>query len=468
MGNRSSNNSNQKIGSEAKCPNCDRKFGPSTTYNLLNTHIDQCLQNQQQVNNLGFQMPQPQVQFGDNYIWVKQNNQWKRIQSQVNGGQIQNLSVQDIKNRSFPEKQMWFNLQLEKFRIPWQLGSDKLNVNYNDLLQSSLISARNVNLYKEVKVVFQNDKVQDAGGLLREWLTLIFKEMCKDIFTLTETNDVTYKIAKQSQYFDLVGLAIAKALFERMTICVEFDRPLVKKLLGQEIEFQDMQFYDKSLFMSWKYLLENQFDENELQQYFIICKDDEIIELKQNGADILVNNQNKQEFVDLCIQFYSEKMISKQLGQIQTALYKYIPKDYLNIFTADEFEMILYGVSVVDLAEWKQHTTYKTPYADTSQQIQWFWKILSEFDQDQLKKFLHYCTGSYRIPVNGFSKLESNRGMYSKFQIVPIDYKNSNSFPIAHTCFNRLELPKYTSEEMMRKYLRSIVLNDLEGVFGME
>jgi E3 ubiquitin-protein ligase HUWE1 len=43
-----------------------------------------------------------------------------------------------------------------------------------------------------------------------------------------------------------------------------------------------------------------------------------------------------------------------------------------------------------------------------------------------------------------------------------------NSFPIAHTCFNRLELPKYTNEEIMRKYLRSIVLNDLEGVFGME
>lgn len=58
--------------------------------------------------------------------------------------------------------------------------------------------------------------------------------------------------------------------------------------------------------------------------------------------------------------------------------------------------------------------------------------------------------------------------MYAKFQIVPIEYKNVNSFPIAHTCFNRLELPKYTNEEIMRKYLRSIVLNDLEGVFGME
>lgn len=81
--------------------------------------------------------------------------------------------------------------------------------------------------------------------------------MCKDIFVLTETNDVSYKIAKQSIYFDLVGLAIAKALFERMTICVELDRPLIKKLLGYQITLSDISFYDKSLYLSWKYLLDN-------------------------------------------------------------------------------------------------------------------------------------------------------------------------------------------------------------------
>lgn len=70
--------------------------------------------------------------------------------------------------------------------------------------------------------------------------------------------------------------------------------------------------------------------------------------------------------------------------------------------------------------------------------------------------------------LSGFSKLESNRGQYAKFMIKPLEFKNENCFPIAHTCFNRLELPKYPKEDMMRKCLRGIVLNDLEGIFGME
>lgn len=37
-----------------------------------------------------------------------------------------------------------------------------------------------------------------------------------------------------------MGIAIAKALFERMTICVELDRPLIKKLLGHDVTLDDI------------------------------------------------------------------------------------------------------------------------------------------------------------------------------------------------------------------------------------
>jgi E3 ubiquitin-protein ligase HUWE1 len=67
----------------------------------------------------------------------------------------------------------------------------------NNILLSSLGSINKCNLYKEVKVDFIGDKVQDAGGLLREWLLLLFKELTHPnlgLFMLAETEDVCYRI----------------------------------------------------------------------------------------------------------------------------------------------------------------------------------------------------------------------------------------------------------------------------------
>lgn len=37
------------------------------------------------------------------------------------------------------------------------------------------MAASKVNMYKEVKIQFSGDKVNDAGGLLREWMHMIIK-----------------------------------------------------------------------------------------------------------------------------------------------------------------------------------------------------------------------------------------------------------------------------------------------------
>jgi E3 ubiquitin-protein ligase HUWE1 len=80
-------------------------------------------------------------------------------------------------------------------------------------------------MHKEVKVDFVGDKVQDAGGLLREWLLLLFKELTHPnlgLFVLAETEDVCYRINPDLQLDDhlknclrLCGKAIGKAVFER-------------------------------------------------------------------------------------------------------------------------------------------------------------------------------------------------------------------------------------------------------------
>jgi hypothetical protein len=83
-----------------------------------------------------------------------------------------------------------------------------------------------VNLHKEIKVEFVGDKVNDAGGLLREWMTLISKEIFNPntgLFILADTDDITYRInlfADLDEHiincFKLFGKIVGKTIFERI------------------------------------------------------------------------------------------------------------------------------------------------------------------------------------------------------------------------------------------------------------
>lgn len=56
------------------------------------------------------------------------------------------------------------------------------------------------------------------------------------------------------------------------------------------------------------------------------------------------------------------EMVQRSMSKIKEGLGKVIPNHYLSIFEPYELEMILYGVPFIDVKDWKQHTTYKSPY----------------------------------------------------------------------------------------------------------
>jgi hypothetical protein len=77
---------------------------------------------------------------------------------------------------------------------------------------------------------------------------------------------------------------------------------------------------------------------------------------------------------------------------------------------------------------------------------------MSTLDQKELSEFLQFCTGTQRVPIEGFSKLQSNRGDVSKFCItnLPFDIKSKNYIK-AHTCFNRIDLPQFNTEDQIKE-----------------
>lgn len=63
--------------------------------------------------------------------------------------------------------------------------------------------------------------------------------------------------------------------------------------------------------------------------------------------------------------------------------------------------------------------------------IQWFWRALKSFDKEDQAKFLQFVTGTSKVPLQGFAKLEGMNGP-QKFQIHRDD-RDTSRLPSAHT-----------------------------------
>lgn len=72
------------------------------------------------------------------------------------------------------------------------------------------------------------------------------------------------------------------------------------------------------------------------------------------------------------------------------------------------------------------------------------------------------------MPIGGFAELESQSGQKAKFCIQKVEfYPGKMNLPKAHTCFNRLDLPRYPDYDSMKTALDYIAQNEILG-FGMD
>ena len=294
---------------------------------------------------------------------------------------------------SFDIKLQWFRFNLEKLRINWQNGSDVIRVHKDNILLTTLASINLVNMHKEVKIEIHGEKVNDAGGLLREWMYLIMKEIVvpdSGMFVRAQTDEITYKINSSADVdehvlncFHLLGIVIGKAIFERIPINAFFDRTLIKQLCNKEVCLDDIYYYDKEYYTSWNYLMQNDIDTNLLMEYFVVYDKNQYVDLKENGSQVLIANSNKKEYVDLCKHYFCTQSIFMFIKSIKMGLYKVVPPALLEVFEINEIETILYGLPFISIEDWKKNTVYKGADMSTDV-IQWYWEIMLKMDQCQL------------------------------------------------------------------------------------
>ncbi|VDN18653.1 unnamed protein product [Gongylonema pulchrum] len=325
-------------------------------------------------------------------------------------------------------------------------------------------------------VIFEGEEGQDAGGLLREWFTVITREIFNPNYALFITapgDRVTYMINKTSyinpehlDYFKFVGRIIAKAIYENKVLECYFTRAFYKHILSVPVRTQDLESEDPSFYNSLMFLLEHPIEEFGTELTFSLEIDEfgvtNMRELKENGASIPVTDENKEEYVKLVCQMKMTGSISQQLKAFLDGFYEIIPKNMISIFNEQELELLISGLPNFDIDDLYANTDYKS-YTRTSPQIQWFWRALRSFEDADRAKFLQFVTGTSKVPLQGFASLEGMNGV-QKFSI-HMDSRSADRLPTAHTCFNQLDLPLYQSYEKLRDMLLLAVRECTEG-FG--
>ncbi|CAF98802.1 unnamed protein product, partial [Tetraodon nigroviridis] len=444
----------------------------------------------------------------------------------------------------------------------------KITVSRQTLFEDSfqqIMALKPYDLRRRLYVIFRGEEGLDYGGLAREWFFLLSHEVLNPMYCLFEyagksnyclqINPASTINPDHLSYFCFIGRFIAmvsgrtwgpwdvpfhsclvfhpanvgffshlllQALFHSKFIDTGFSLPFYKRMLNKKLILKDLESIDPEFYNSLIWIRDNNIEECGLEMYFSV--DMEILgkitshDLKPDGANVLVTEENKEEYISLMAEWRFSRGVEGQTKAFLDGFNEVVPLQWLQYFDEKELEVMLCGMQEVDLQDWQRNTVYRH-YTRNSKQIIWFWQVrsvrshsaggakvrrsarveVSEWDEEAspvswsasggigrwVLLFLHarrlllqlvkevdnevrlrlmqFVTGTCRLPLGGFAELMGSNGP-QKFCIEKVG--KDTWLPRSHTCFNRLDLPPYKSFEQLKEKLL-FAIEETEG-FGQE
>lgn len=379
-------------------------------------------------------------------------------------------------DRSFRWKYHQFRFLCHSNALPSHV---KISVSRQTLFEDSFQQIMNMKPYdlrRRLYIIMRGEEGLDYGGIAREWFFLLSHEVLNPMYCLFEyagKNNYCLQINPASSinpdhltYFRFIGRFIAMALYHGKFIDTGFTLPFYKRMLNKNPTMKDLESIDPEFYNSLLWIKENNIEECGLELYF--AQDMEILgkvtthELKKDGEDILVIEENKEEYMRLLTDWRFTRGVEEQTKAFLDGFNEVVPLEWLRYFDEKELELMLCGMQEIDLTDWQKNTIYRH-YTKNSKPIQWFWQVVKEMDNEKRIRLLQFVTGTCRLPVGGFVELIGSNGP----QKFCIDKVGKDSWlPRSHTCFNRLDLPPYKSYEQLKEKLL-FAIEETEG-FGQE
>lgn len=385
----------------------------------------------------------------------------------------------------FEDKKSYFYKELHDLHTVKSQMSVAIKVKRQSVLHDTFRAVKSFSRgdwWKKVNISFVGELGLDYGGLTREWIHVLIGELFHadgalfrrfnkdDQQALIHPNPFRKEKYQKIKFFELAGQIVGKCLVEcscgqvrQQYVKARFTRSFLSQLLGLGVTWRHFETDDKEYYSGKiKYIVEN--DPQYLDLTFtedVYDNDNKLVktvDLKHNGSKIEVTESNKMEYIQQLAEYRLYESVKEEITLFLKGLNTIVPEGLLSIFDENELELLICGMDSISVADLKAHCVQ----AGSSRQFHivwgWFWTVISSFNQEELARLLQFTTGCSQLPPNGFA------GLVPTFQITSAG--GTDTLPTAHTCFNNLCLPHYSSMEELRKKLLLAITEGSEG-FGM-
>ncbi|XP_015119706.1 ubiquitin-protein ligase E3A [Diachasma alloeum] len=338
------------------------------------------------------------------------------------------------------------------------------------LVELEMVAMENpTDLKKQLVVEFEGEQGVDEGGVSKEFFQLVVEEIFNPdygMFTTQEETQTTWfnpTSFESDAQFTLIGVVLGLAIYNNVILDVRFPMVVYRKLLGRKGSFADLEDWSPTLYRTLTEMLGyvgDDMPDTFMQTFKVGYKDvfGSVLyhELRENGDEVYVTQENKREFVDLYADFLLNRSVERQFKAFRRGFQMVTDESPLALlFRPEEIEQLVCGSKVFDFTELEAATEYDG-YTVDSDAVKNFWRVAHALPLESQRRLLQFTTGSDRVPVGGLSRLK---------MVISRHGPDSDRLPIAHTCFNTLLLPDYSSLEKLEDRLLKAI-NYSKG-FGM-
>lgn len=336
-------------------------------------------------------------------------------------------------------------------------------------------------------VIFAGENVVGEGGPYRQLFNDISIELLTNgnpLFIPTQNNVMKageYReryMPKPSstskemlQMFEFVGLLMGCCLRTGVRLNLRLAPLVWKMLVKQSLVLADLESVDHSLCESLKFLEElasspsDDPNESLYDSFTTTLSDGKIVELKSGGHSIPVTKANVKEYIRL-VKATRLQECKPQVDAMLRGIGKIVPVQLLQLCVWTELQQWICGSLEIDIKLLKRHTRYSSGMTpEEFPHLETFWKVLASFSEENKRRFINFAWGQDTLPVDDAEFDRTHTRLLIKAPPQNEEINQDALLPKADTCFFNIELPVYSSEEIMReKLLLAITLcTSLDG-----